>query len=432
MQKQLKAFLLVVFGLFMVPLVFVLQAAQAAENSSRLPKGLEFHFATTRLNEGSRTSPNFGGSRHIDLGSGSLEYGVAALKTPAKLVVPSQTKSGSEYRIAVQNGQNLWGTTPVNFLACFEEEDFFEKVRKCKGRICVYIHGYDITFDGALRDAAMLFYDSLQYENKDFLPVLFTWPSAGNTSKYSVDQANLDWSRAAFEKFFDRIIKEKSPETKLDVVAHSMGNSLVSVYLQRKQEKVLDNLFMCSADIDFRQAESVKERLEQTVKGMVYIFVSDKDRPLIMSQVMHGEPRLGRPVDPPGKTVSKNQNAKQNLASKLKTSDFWLQLTLDAAEVWLGPNQTDTKEVLAWLSKNPALSREFGEKSRFIDVSDLALATMGHGLVFPVVAAMMTGKTELPQLKGRVVHKMPDSTYLKQCGGSPRVLYRFLRLDPGT
>lgn len=403
---------------------------------SNIPKGLQVYFATSRLNDGSRSSPSYGGSRHIDLGSGSLEYGTAALRTPANMLSPNQAQSGMQYRDLLKNDTDLWRNAKVNFIGCFEEEDFFQKVHDCTGKICIYIHGYDKPFEESLQDASMLFADYSQYrdENHQFLPILFSWPSAGGKSKYSVDEANVEWSKKSFEIFMDRLIKEKNPNATIDLVGHSMGSRLVVSYLTQEhpelQKPYLNNLFLCSADVDFHEVEAQKLKLESAVSGLIYIFVSDKDRPLIMSQLMHGEPRLGRPVDPPVSQTPDTGDGLSGIANKLGSSDFWSQLTVTAAEMWLGPECNDPPEVVAWIAQNPALDQEFGAKSRLIDDSDLAIANMGHGIAWPVISSIMAGSLEFPLLHGRAVHKRPDKAYLAQCGGKPRVLYRFIRLDP--
>lgn len=398
-----------------------------------IPKGMQLYFATTRLNEGSRSSPQYGGSRHLDLGNGSLEFGTAALRTPKGLIEPARAKTGIQYRDLLKVDSELWHKASINFIGCFDEEDLLKKVRNFQGKVCIYIHGYDKPFNEALQDASMLFADYLQYEDSSHLmPVLFSWPSVGGRSKYPVDEANVEWSKKPFDLFMDHLIKELGPNASLEVVGHSMGNRLVVPYLTEDHAGIkkpfVDNLFLCAADLDFHSVESQKGKIEESVSKLVYVTVSDKDRPLIMSQYMHGQPRMGRPVDPPGSLLS--DPAATPATGKPTTGDFFVQLGLEAAEFWFGPSCTDTPDVVAWLSKNPSLDQEFGPRTRLLDVTDLALHTLGHGVPWSVVSSIMAGSVEFPQLHGRPVHKRPDRAYLQECGGTPRVLYRYTRLDP--
>ena len=405
---------------------------------------MQIFFACSRLNEGNRSDPKFGLRKHLDLGSGSIEYGTATLRTPQNLAFPSQTTVGTQYRDLIKSNTDQWHLSRTGFVGCFSEDDLLEKARNCHGKICVYIHGYDKTFDEALQDTAMLAADYTQYaaEKNGFLPVLFSWPSCGERSKYSEDEASIEWSQKAFDQFMCRLLKEKNPDCTLDVVAHSMGNRLIFNFLTHEHSQAkpwLKNLFLCAGDIDFHAVEAERERLESCVSGMVYIFVSDKDRPLIMSQYLHGDPRLGRPIDPPGGNTSpdagKNSSSlpkkqEAGISGKLMSTDFWKNLTLDAAEIWLAPSFTDTPDVLAWLKKNPSLDREFGEKTRLLDVSELSISNLGHAVAWPIISSIMAGNMDFPQLKGRVVHKRPDKNYIEQCGGKPLVLYRYTRFDP--
>lgn len=407
---------------------------------------MQVFFASSRLNEGNRSDPNFGIRKHLDIGSGELEYGTASLRTPQNLGFPSQCQTGPQYRDLIKANTDSWHTARTNFVGCFNEEDLLEKVRNCHGKICIYIHGYDKTFNEALQDTAMLAADYAQYADsqKGFVPILFSWPSCGERSKYAEDEANIDWSQKSFDHFLEKLLKEKSADSSLDIVAHSMGNRLIFAFLTNEHPQSnkpwLKNLFLCSGDVDFHAVESAREKLESCVSGMIYIFVSDKDRPLIMSQYIHGDPRLGRPIDPPGGNTSPSDgradsakgSAKQqsSLADKIASSEFWKQLTIDAAELWLAPSFTDTPDVLAWLKKNPSLDREFGEKSRLLDVSELSISNLGHAVAWPVVSSIMAGNLNFPQLRGSMVHKRPDRNYIEQCGGKPLVLYRYTRFDP--
>ncbi|MBX9686579.1 MAG: alpha/beta hydrolase, partial [Candidatus Obscuribacterales bacterium] len=286
-------------------------------------------------------------------------------------------------------------------------------------------------FEEAAEDATMLFDDYTQNEGssnnpqKKLLPILFSWPSVGGRTEYGTDEANLEWSAPAFDTIMDRILKEKNPNSQIEIVAHSMGVRLVVWYLSRfpaaLEKPIFENLFLCSGDVDFFTAEQKKKLLEDSVRNRVYIFVSDRDKALILSHLLHEQPRLGRPIDPPKFTRARTQ---------VFTSAYLAQLTTDTSDLLAGNDFTEPPEVKAWLANNPLLDREFGPKSRFIDVSELITKDFGHGVAFSVIAAYMAGQTSIRQLKEQIVHKRPDRTTLIQCGGNPDHLYRFLRLEP--
>ena len=388
------------------------------------PATFQLYFATTRLNEGTTRSPRFGPHRHLNTGEGSLDYGIAGIHEPTGLVSPARAKDGREYKRLLRLDADGWRKQKFSFLTTTDADAFFKKVHDWDGPISIYIHGYDKPFEEAVEDAAMLYNEYQEYDpNRTFLPVLFSWPSVGFRTEYGTDEANLEWSTDSFDAFMDRLLQEKSPSSTIDLVAHSMGTRLIYWYLNKAREShgpLFRNLFLCSADVDFHTAEEKKQLLEDAVTNKVYIFVSDRDKPLILSQYIHSQPRLGRPIDPPKFTRQRSQ---------VLTTDYLLQLTTDTGDLLLGNDFTEPTDVRRWVNEKPSLSREFGPKSRFIDVTNLITKDFGHGVAFPVVAALMAGQ-KMPQLKQTTVHKRPDRTTLNMHGGTPKYLYKFLRLEP--
>ncbi len=387
----------------------------------------QVYFATTRLNKGSEQSPEYEGDRHLDLGKGSLEYGIAGLYQPKNMQTPSTSDKGKEYKKLLRHNANTWRKAKFTFVSKTSEEAFFKRIRDWTGSICIYIHGYDKPFEEAAEDACMLFHDYQQYESspqKKMLPILFSWPSIGARTEYGTDEANLEWSSPSFDKFLERILQEKNPESQIDIVAHSMGGRLIYWYLNKncipRHEAIFRNLFLCSCDIDFLLFELKKKIFEDAVSNKVYVFVSDRDKALILSHYLHEQPRLGRPIDPPKFTRER---------ATVFSSSYLAQLTTDTGDLLLGNDFTEPTDVKQWLAENPELDCELGEKSRFIDVTNLVTKDFGHGPAFSVIASYIAG-LDVPQLKKQVVHKRPDRASLMQNGGKPKHLYRFLRLEP--
>lgn len=390
-------------------------------------------FATTRLNEGTLKAPIYGTNRHLDLGTGSLEFGTASIMKPPALQRPATAKSGAEYRELLKSGSSLWLQAPVSKPSTMSEDDFFRRIKQWPYKICIYIHGYYKPFNVSLQDASMLFAEYQHFEGMDenkILPIVFSWPSFEGKSRYSVDEANIEWSSKPFEQFMNRLLKEKNPEASIDMVAHSLGARLALSYLSQDHADIakpwLRNLFLCSADVDLHSTEAMIPTLEDAVSNSIYVFVSDRDMPLVMSQYLHGQPRLGRPIDPPrGSDGGQSKSVIDEIGG-----EFFRQLTKDTANLLTGQGSTDTPQVKKWLQQNPNLDRELGTKTRFLDVTDLVASNMGHGLPWSVLAGMMANQAKFPHLRIYPVHKTPDRTILQQGFGQPRVLYRFTRMDP--
>lgn len=424
------------FLLLCLNLAFLTSPALAASNNgkeeesdenSKKNKTVQFYFATTRLNTGNEVSPDYSGQRHLDTGGGSVEYGSAGIYEPENLKSPASAENGKDYKKLLRKDADAWRKARLTFVSKSSEEDFFKRVRDWTGKICIYIHGYDKPFEEAAEDACMVFADYRQYESspsKKLLPILFTWPSVSGRTEYGTDEANLEWSSLYFDAFMDKIIAEKNPKASLDLVTHSMGGRLIYWYLNRNckatQTPFMYNLFLCSSDIDFHLFETRKGLFENAVENRVYVFVSDRDTPLILSHYLHEQPRLGRPIDPPKFTRERKT---------ILSSQYLAQLTTDTGDLLAGNDFTEPTDVKNWLVENPALDKELGEKSRFIDVTDLVTKDFGHAAAFSVIAAYMAGQP-IPQLTAQLMHKRPDRTTLKQNGGKPAYLYRFLRLQP--
>jgi esterase/lipase superfamily enzyme len=403
----------------------------ASRNGSRSSdrRTMQIYFATTRLNTGSDKSPEYSGERHLDMGGGTVEYGIAGLLEPENIKNPSSASNGKQYKKLARQYADEWRKAPFTFVSKTDDEEFFKRLREWTGTICIYVHGYDKPFIQSAEDACMVFSDYQQYVNspqKKLLPLLFSWPSFGGRTEYGTDEANLEWSGPAFDGFLERVIKEKNPAAQLDIVAHSMGVRLLIWYLSKayspSDTPIFRNIFLCSGDIDFHLMEMQKKLLDEAVSDWTFIFVSDRDKAMILSHFFHERPRLGRPVDPPKFTTAQR--------NQLFSSVYLEQLAVDTSDLLGGNSYTEPPDVRQWLAENPRLDREFSVKSRFIDVTDLITKDFGHGAPFPIIAAYMAGKGTPAQLKAQVVHKRPDRTTLKQSGGKPKYLYRYLRLEP--
>ena len=108
-------------------------------------------------------------------------------------------------------------------------------------------------------------------------------------------------------------------------------------------------------------------------------------------------------------------------------SSFWSRLTLDASAL-IVPNALNMdNDVVRWVNQNPKLCKELGEKTIFIDVTDLVTGELGHRLAYPVIAGVL--RESLAPLSSTVVYKRPDKLTLEAMGGSPRWLYRFHKID---
>lgn len=383
-------------------------------------KNFEVFYATTRANDGSPLKPVFGGRRNLDLGAGSLSYGTCRIERPPSALVLPGAGNFQQFKSGMETADRDWLAAQVRRIDRLSLPDFIVKLKNWRGPIMVFIHGYDESFDKSMKDAAMIAYHFDCRGETPVLPISFSWPSLNSKAEYAADEANLDWSTAAFFEFLDTLKAAKNPASPLDIVAHSMGNRpLIQYCCQHRGETAsFRNIVLSGADVDFQAAETRKSDIEAAADRSVTVITSDRDAPLITSQILHGQPRLGRPIDPPSMRAQK---------SELLGSSFWAQLTMDASALILPNSFNLDPDVNRWISQNPQLGREFGEKTIFIDVTELVSGELGHRLVFPVIAGIL--RETLAPLSSTVVYKRPDKLTLEAMGGSPRWLYRFHKID---
>ena len=163
----------------------------------------------------------------------------------------------------------------------------------------IYVHGFQTSFDQAARRAAQLAYD-LDFDlEADFrgVPMLFSWPSRGALDAYGVDYDASFESIDAFNRFLD-LVKKQAGIRRVHVIAHSMGNRVVTEALYARgelPEPLVDQLILAAPDV---WASRFRNRFLRTLPKLasrVTLYVSDRDRALVASsRIRKDEPRAGQ------------------------------------------------------------------------------------------------------------------------------------------
>lgn len=176
-----------------------------------------------------------------------------------------------------------------------------ETVARSSGEdLLVFIHGYNVDFESAVRRTAQLAVD-LPFEG---VPVCYSWPSQGKVLSYSVDETNAAWTQSHLRDFLSDIAS-RSGARSINVVAHSMGNrpttgALVELGWQRSHHdaastrpKLLDRLVLAAPDVDADRFRKDLAPVLGEVANHVTLYASSDDRALIASKQVHGYPRAG-------------------------------------------------------------------------------------------------------------------------------------------
>lgn len=196
-------------------------------------------------------------------------------------------------------------------------EEFFPSLKdrvqqSSKKDLFVFVHGYNVSFEEAARRTAQIAYD-LEFAGA---PVFYAWPSQ-SLLRYPVAELNAQWSFPHLKNFLKNIV-EKSGAQKIHLIAHSMGNRVLTQALHElATEKLLrasqkfQHVLLTAPDVDadvFRAMEKAIRSVSQTVT----IYASDNDKALQVSSKIHSGQRLGqvtpKPVLIPGiETIDASQ-----------------------------------------------------------------------------------------------------------------------------
>jgi len=188
---------------------------QAAEAEVR---PVEVFFATDRAPSDS-TDGYFGPER------GALTHGVAGIGIPPDHEIGRhEAPSVFKFEWSPDERKHI----SVREVTTLDRDAFFERlawsVNLSPNRsLMVFVHGYNTDFGEATRLLAQ-FSTDLKFSG----PVLlFSWPSQGSITGYSVDETNAEWAQPHLVKVLNDIL-DMTPARRVYLVAHSMGSRVVT------------------------------------------------------------------------------------------------------------------------------------------------------------------------------------------------------------
>ena len=172
--------------------------------------------------------------------------------------------------------------------------DLSNKVQSSPDKdIFVFIHGFDNTFEQAAWRTAQLSYD-LGFRGA---PIMYSWPSKGKISKYTQDEATIEWTAPHLQNFLETIAARANATT-VHLVAHSMGNraltrALTSIAASKPAVMPLfKQVILAAPDIDvgvFKQLAAIFPPSATRVT----LYASSHDKALEASGSIHGYLRAG-------------------------------------------------------------------------------------------------------------------------------------------
>jgi len=161
--------------------------------------------------------------------------------------------------------------------------------------IFVFVHGFNSTFEDAARRCAQLAYD-LDF---DGTPMLYSWPSVGSATAYTVDENTVGESGRKLAQFLEDVVAQSGAE-RIHLIAHSMGNraliEALRTYLDKRAPAQRAHIF---GQIVFTAPDVDRDYFIDTMASMrnsatrITLYASDRDRALESSRVINGAPRAG-------------------------------------------------------------------------------------------------------------------------------------------
>jgi len=155
----------------------------------------------------------------------------------------------------------------------------------------VFVHGYRVGFDAAVMRTAQIAHD-LRFRGA---ALLYSWPSTNSFFRYTQDENNAAWTVGHFEVFL-QLVLQRSGAQRVHVIAHSMGNRVVSEALRNLgpglDTKRLQQIVLAAPDIDAEVFEQLAAKFSDKAR-QVTLYASSHDLALRASKLVHGYPRAG-------------------------------------------------------------------------------------------------------------------------------------------
>jgi esterase/lipase superfamily enzyme len=254
------------------------------------PREVELFFVTDR-------APSADGGLFYSGARGELSYGISTIGIPPGHVM-GQHEEPSLLRLQVSADEHKHITLQsVLTLTRNEFADRLSSAVKASegGKLMIFVHGYNEDFTSVSKQAAQ-FASDLKFSGP---VVLFSWPSQGSLTGYTVDETNAEWAQADFTRLMGELL-DYVPVQNIYLVGHSMGNriigrAMVSLASDRLESDMLQfrEIIMIAPDIDAEVFRTdMVPRLART--GIhITLYASSNDRALLASKAFHGYARAG-------------------------------------------------------------------------------------------------------------------------------------------
>ncbi len=233
----------------------------------------------------------------------SPQYGVCRVDLPRGRPNKSEVQAASDF----QRGKlasvpsAVLGSKPIDVAHVestpLSADEFLEGVNEQLARsrqqdLLLFVHGFNVSFDGAVTRAAQIAFD-IPFNGA---VCAYCWPSQGGISYYDEDEPINKATVEPFREFLLTLRNGIPESARIHIVVHSMGNRFVMEALDSlpapSGSPPIGNLLLCAPDVgisDFKTwAPGVVEQCER-----VTLYANQSDSALIVSKGIHAEARAG-------------------------------------------------------------------------------------------------------------------------------------------
>ncbi|MGQ0673255.1 MAG: tetratricopeptide repeat protein [Hyphomicrobium sp.] len=256
------------------------------------------YFATDRKKVATDKVVTFGGDRGHTLTLGEAKVIVAKPQPVAERSSLALVASLSlqPHRIAINETTDVTRLAIQSIEITADEKSIFQTARqrlesatRFPKHAFVFVHGFNVSFENAVRRAAQISYDL----NFDGAPFLFSWPSRGSLWSYTSDRESAEIAVNHLKSFLELIVVQ-TQATHLHLIAHSMGNvvllnALEKIKLGQPSQSTarFAEIVLHSPDVDRDRFGQLMGAI-QGVASNITLYSSTSDRALGVSSWIWG------------------------------------------------------------------------------------------------------------------------------------------------
>lgn len=157
--------------------------------------------------------------------------------------------------------------------------------------VLVFIHGFNVAFDAAVFKTAQLAHD-LEFHGA---PILYSWASAATSRDYVADKERNEATVPLLKEFLVQLA-DRTPNRKIHIIAHSMGNrALIQALGQLAREQRgphLQEVIMAAPDVDRRVFLGLAPAFVHMAERIT-LYASGSDKVLQLAKQLERGPRAG-------------------------------------------------------------------------------------------------------------------------------------------